>query len=274
MRWLVLAGEIEDYGATPDPWQAFRSVLVERGDWVAGFVREQRIQTNEVQRCFALLPLFLTVARQAGRPLDLLELGASAGFNLLWDRYRYRYRAGVWGRADAPLELSGEEEVAVPAELLGVDVEVRRRRGIDLAPVDATDEHGLRLLLSFVRDEQVQRRIRLAAAVLADDPPELIRGDYLELLPTVLAGRDDETLTVAFQTLSTVYLTDEQRASVRATIDEAGAAGPLAWISTPTPEEHGERRGDYPLELALWPGGGRRIAARMDVRGERLVWIG
>ena len=29
--------------------------------------------------------------------IDLLEVGSSAGLNLLWDRYRYRYDAGIWG---------------------------------------------------------------------------------------------------------------------------------------------------------------------------------
>jgi hypothetical protein len=77
-----------------------------------------------------------------------------------------------------------------------------------------------------------------------------------------------------FQTLSTVYLSDEERGRLREIVDAAGEEGPLAWVSTPTPEEHGQRRGDYPLELAMWPGGERRIVARMNVRGEWLEWVG
>ncbi len=57
------------------------------------------MQTNEVQRSWALLPAFLTVAD--GRPLDLLELGPSAGLNLLWDRYATATRTGTWGQGDA-----------------------------------------------------------------------------------------------------------------------------------------------------------------------------
>lgn len=71
-----------------------------------------------------------------------------------------------------------------------------------------------------------------------------------------------------------MYLSDEQRARLAEIVEDARRDGPLAWISTPTPEEHGERRGDYPLELAVWPRLGRRIVARMDVRGEQLEWIG
>ena len=54
------------------------------------------MQTNEVQRSWALLPAFLSLAD--GRPFDLLELGPIAGLNLLWDRYSYRYLTGVVGR--------------------------------------------------------------------------------------------------------------------------------------------------------------------------------
>ena len=38
--------------------------------WIARFVREQGVQTNEVQRCFGLLPAFLAVADR--RPLDVI----------------------------------------------------------------------------------------------------------------------------------------------------------------------------------------------------------
>jgi hypothetical protein len=272
-RWLALSGEVDDFEVASDPWSAFRSVLDGHAAWLARFVREHPVQTNEVQRCWVLLPIFLTVARLAGRPLDLVELGTSAGLNLLWDRYGYRYEGGAWGDAESPLQLAGEERSAVPGELLRGEVEVRRRLGIDLDPVDVTTEDGLRLLDTFVREDGYRGRLRRAAEVVRREPPELVRGDYLDLLPGVLAERSDDALTVVFQTISTVYLSDDERARLRDIVDAAGADGPLAWISTPTPEEHGERRGDYPLELAVWPGGERSIVARMNVRGEWLEWV-
>jgi hypothetical protein len=275
VRWLVLAGEADDYAAAPDAWGAFASLLRERGDWIARFVREQPVQTNEVQRCFALLPLFLMVARATSRPLDLLELGPSAGLNLLWDRYRYRYRAGTWGPERAGLELRGEERAQVPGWLLRQGVEVYRRRGIDLNPIDVGSDDDVRLLYAFASvDDDVRFRLRRAVQLARDEPPQLLRGNYLELLPQLLAKRDDAALTVVFQTHSTIYLPVEERKRLRTLIDAAAQSAPLAWISTPTPEEHGDRRGDYPLELALLPDGERRIVARTDVRGDWLDWLG
>jgi hypothetical protein len=270
--YLVLDRRAPDYRGGGDEWPAFRAVLGAHVDFVGRFVREQPIQTNEPQRCWALLPLFLTVARAVGRPLDLLDLGAAAGFNLLWDRYRYEYEAGGWGASSSPLVLRGEERTPFPADLLQTDVVVRRRLGVDLSPVDATTDQGLKLLACFTVDEARRERMRLAADVLRQEPPELIRGDYVEVLPELLRERDEGALTVVFQTISTIYLPLASRERVRAIVDDAARNGPLAWISTPTPEEHGLRGRQYPLELAIWPTGERHLVAEMSNGGDWLDW--
>jgi hypothetical protein len=66
-------------------------------------------QTNEVRRSLCLVGGFLTVAKRAGLPLRCLEIGASAGLNMNWDRYRYEFGDGAsWGGPDSPLHLAGE----------------------------------------------------------------------------------------------------------------------------------------------------------------------
>ncbi len=94
------------------------------------------------------------------------------------------------------------------------------------------------------------------------------------MLPALLDERSDAALTIVFQTISTIYLSLEDRVQLRELIDAAGREGPLAWISTPTPEEHGLRGAEYPLELAVWPGGKRRLVAQMANGGEWLEWWG
>ena len=56
-------------------------------------------QTNEVGRCTGLLPGLCHIAAQYGwqEPLSLLDLGTSAGLNLLFDDYAYTYRAAEGG---------------------------------------------------------------------------------------------------------------------------------------------------------------------------------
>src|SRR5579871_5602476 len=47
------------------------------------------VQTNDVERSYALMPGFLEVVRHTGLPLRLLEIGASAGLNLRWDHFPF-----------------------------------------------------------------------------------------------------------------------------------------------------------------------------------------
>src|ERR1044071_2279381 len=78
------------------------------------------VQTNEVGRCAGLLFGFAAVGAETGLPLRLLEVGASAGLNLRWDRYRYRASGFSWGPEDSPvaldLQLEGKPPPALPVE--------------------------------------------------------------------------------------------------------------------------------------------------------------
>lgn len=266
LHYLVLSGE-----AT---WDDVRVALERHRDFLRRFVADHGVQTNEVQRCWMLLPCFLELARRMGaRTLDLIELGSSAGLLLYWDRYGYRYREGEWGTNGALLELAGEERRAVPRSLLEERPTVRGRVGIDLEPVDVTTDEGLRLLSSFVWADQRERldRLRAAADALRCDPPQLVRGDFVDLLPDLLARRRDDGLTVVLQVASSSYLTHEGRAQLAETLREAGARSPLALVSTGQP--HDGSHNYWGLALTLWPGGSREILANADFHGAWLEWL-
>jgi hypothetical protein len=210
-------------------WDDVDAALDDQRDFLARWVQEQVVQTNEVQRSWALLPGFLTVSD--GRPFDLLELGPSAGLNLMWDRYRYSYSTGTWGTG--ALELTGNDRVPPPAELLHRNVSVSRRRGIDLNPVDVTTEHGARLLEAFVWADQTARldRVRRAIAVTREDAPQLMKGDYVESLPALLADRREGTQLVVFQTASTMYLDRTAMERLREALHHAARHEPLVYLT-------------------------------------------
>ena len=262
LHYLVLGGE----ASWDDP-------LAEHREFLREFVTTQGVQTNEVQRSWVLLPLLLRIAQRTGaQTFDLVELGPAAGLNLLWDRYRYRFEAGEWGREDALLSFGGEERRPVSAELLGLEPEVRGRIGIDRSPIDVTTEDGARLLRSFVWAGQEERMRRLDQAIEAvrAHPPELVRGDYVDELPEVLAAQPRDALTVVFQTASFGYIGDEGRARVRSVLEAAGEDRPLAFISTGKPRAPEEDC--WGLRLVYWPGGAREFAGHADFHGSWLQW--
>jgi hypothetical protein len=258
-----------------DPWSDPVPVLEQRREWLREFVDAHGVQTNEVQRSWLLLPCFLEVARRADvETFDLIELGSSAGFNLVWDRYCYRYEQGSWGSDDAVLELAGEERRLIPARLLERQPIVRQRRGIDLSPRDVSRPEDMLLLKSFVWADQHARLERFDRAVetLRDDPPELEQGDIVQRLPALLADRQPGALTVVFQTAVRGYIGQEDWRRMVVALDEAGRQFPLALISVSQPAA-GEHR-YWGIWLRLWPDGEKHLLAHAGFHGQWLEWLG
>lgn len=259
-------------------WDDFAAALDVHAGSLGRFVREQGVQTNETQRCVALVPAFLTLARETGLPLDLVELGPSAGLNLVFDGYRYRYAEGTFGDPLGRLTFDAAERRQVPAALLDTPLQVRSRRGIDLAPVQVTEPADVVLLHSFLWPGLDERVERLDAAIetfrAAPSRPELLRGDYVDLLPDLLAQRSANALTVVFQTASTGYLADDRYEELRRALEHASADGrPLAWVSSRRREERETDVGDaWELELRIWPEPARLVAL-VDFHGNWLDWV-
>jgi hypothetical protein len=251
VHYLVLVGKAS--------WDDVGAALDEHAAFLSRFAAEQDVQTNEVQRSWALLPAILSISD--GRPLDLLELGPAAGLNLVWDRYAY-----------GPLVLSGEDRVPPPAGLFATTAVVARRRGVDRNPIDVTTEEGSLLLQSFVWADQQERLARLRAAidVVRDSPPELIRGDYVRDLPELLSDREAGAQLVVYETSSTQYLDREQRTALHEALHHAGRDEALTFLTT----RSNAGTDYYTLEAISWPSGERRELEEFDFHGAWLRWLG
>jgi hypothetical protein len=276
---LVLSGRAPDLaavypgGARAGDVAALRAAVLASLDEQAAFLcafLEGPPQTNEVGRSAALLGGFLTVAAETGRPLSLLEIGASAGLNLLWDHYGYRLGAAGWGPEDAAVTLAPEWRGDLPP--LG-PVEVAARRGCDRAPVDPRDR--LRLL-AYVWADQATRRRRLEAALaqaarLGLTVEAADAGDWTRRqLETPAAGQ----ATVLYHSIVWQYLPAASRravvAAVRRAAGQANTEAPFAWLRMePLPGADCAA-----VTLTLWPGGRERRLARADYHGRWVDWLG
>jgi hypothetical protein len=259
-----------------DPWPAFRQALAEHGDEIRSLL-DLPCQTNEVGRSVALLGGFLLVARETGLPLALAEIGASAGLNLRWDRYRYKTVGSSWGDPHSPVVFPDAFADSHPR--FDVQVKVRERRGCDLAPLDPSSPEDRLTLLSSVWADQLDRIRRLdgALAVAAKIPAVVDRTEATEWLARRLSDTRPGNATVVFHSIVEVYLAPEHRARIRELLEDAGAratrTAPLAWLRF-------EHAWDSPLglecevTLTRWPGGARRVLATALPHGPPVRWVG
>lgn len=186
--------------ATGDPVTLFAAFCRDHREELIEIVSTRTVQTNEVRRCTALLPAFGWVARQTQSPLALIEIGSSAGLNLVFDRYRYDYGNGlVAGDPRAVVTLSTELRGGrdLPVDPFPTVV---WRRGIDLHPVDVTDPDAVDWLRALLWPEQSERmeRFEAAVAVARTDPPTLVAGDAIDVIGEITTSVPDEATLIVF----------------------------------------------------------------------------
>jgi hypothetical protein len=201
-------------------WPIFRKALIDEADHIRALTRGG-CQTNEVGRSAALLGGFLEVAHRTGLPLRILELGASAGLNLRWDRYRYESADGAWGEPSSPVRF---DHAFVTAPPLNRAAEVAERIGCDLHPIDPASEDGSLTLRAFVWADQLARMGLLDGAlqVASSFPAPVERSDAASFLRRELARRNEHLSTVVYHSVFIQYVGAEEREEIRAEIDRAG----------------------------------------------------
>ena len=257
--------------AEGDPWPAFSSVLEEHRDEVIGSL-SRPVQTNEVGRAAALACGFLTIAKELGLPLRILETGASAGLNLRWDRFNYEARGEKWGPEDSPVRLCDfNSETALPFDVRTTVVE---RSGCDINPLDVTTDEGRLTLLSYVWADQVQR-IRLlkgAMEIAAEVPAPLEKSSAPPWLHEKLRELQEGTTTVVYHSIFFQYMSVDERIEFVNNIEAAGErateSAPLAWLSFEPGGEQAETR------LRIWPGGDERVIATSSFHGAAVRFLG
>lgn len=237
-----LAVHYATVGGTAPPsgaWPAARRVLSTHTTLVRELVALP-CQTNEVGRAVPLLIGLLTVARRTGSELRLLEIGASAGLNLLVDQFRYGQR---YGPADSPCLLPDPGVDVDGAELRIVD-----RGGCDPAPLDPTSRKGRLGLSASIWGDQPERfgRLQGALAVAAQYRVPVERAgaaDWLHRQLSPTRRRPAVPASVVWHSIVRTYLDPAEWTQVERLTAQAGV-----WRLSYEPDPEGNPQG-VPLRL-------------------------
>jgi hypothetical protein len=249
-------------------------VLREWDDWLYPWL-DNPPQTNEVGRSGALVAGLMVAAKHFNMPIELFEIGASAGLNLNLDRFHYDLGGLEIGPADSPVRLKPEWRGAPPQ---GEWPRIRSRIGVDQNPLDISDDAVAQQLLAYCWPDQQERLTRLEAAIeLARAfPPEVESGDAADWIEAKLAEpQAEQSARIVMHSVFWQYVPAPSQDRIAAAIMEAGsranASTPLGWLSfEPDPGTLGPMQ----LRLKIWPEGQELHLATCHPHGATINWIG
>ena len=226
---------------------AFADFCGQHRDALLAALGERTTQTNEVGRCAALRLVLADLDRR--QPIALIDVGCSAGLNLLVDRYRYTYRLPD-GTAHAIGSESRDSQVEIHSEFDsgdGRDAAARFDRaampvivdrvGIDLAPLDIRNARDARWLRACVWPSDLERHARLAGAIaLAHGATlDLHRGDAIDLLPAIVGAIGGAVRPVMFHSWVVSYFDRAMRTRFAEAMQALVIERDGVWISAEAP---------------------------------------
>ncbi len=265
--------------ADEDPFPHFRDFALAHREEIVLLVEARVVNTNEVGRTSVLHAGFRVVAAEAGEPLGLIEIGPSAGLNMIWDRYGVRYlRDGtpaVEIAPDAPLVLECELRGAANPPASPTPA-VASRVGLELNPVDLTTAEDRAWLRALIWPDQVERLRRLERAMALFDAacPEIRGGNALALLPEAICAIPENVPVCVYHTIVAYQFGQKGRQALDDILTVAGLRRPVWRLALEAEAQDGAWRNW--LTLSRYRDGtveSRRLA-ESHPHGTWIEWLG
>ncbi|MDB5715507.1 MAG: hypothetical protein JWO15_2904 [Sphingomonadales bacterium] len=258
-------------GEITDDVAAVRSALSDHDDEINRWL-DGPPQTNEAARSATFMAALLVLADRFGHEFELLEIGSSAGLNLLIDRYRYDLGGVLVGPPNSSVVITPEWKGPPPPD---APVRIKSVRGVDIAPIDVRDKAAAEHLLAYVWVDQKERfaRAEAAIALIQADYPALERGDAADFVEQRLREPQAVNSTrILMHSIVWQYLPAETQQRITAAMGLAGAAAtterPLAWIAFEADRELKQ----HTVRLRIWPGDIDAVVAIAHPHASWIVW--
>ncbi|MEQ1495611.1 MAG: DUF2332 domain-containing protein [Novosphingobium sp.] len=233
-------------------------------------------QTNEAGRSANFIAAMLWLTDRGLPPrFECLEIGSSAGINLMLDRYHYDLGGVQVGPEPGAIRFQPEWQGDPPPDR---KFEIISTKGCDVAPVDLTDPAQALRLRAYIWPEHTVRFERMDAAIAeaTKSAPDLLRMNAADFVEAELAKPQAAgTTRMLMHSIVWQYVPEDQQARVTAAMEAAGAQAapdrPLAWVSL----EANRVLHIHEMTVRFWPGGDEpALVTRAHPHGAWIGWGG
>lgn len=237
VHYLLLSGsqhELQEFypSITRDPrpfegsFLPFKDFCLHHREEIINLLQTRLVQTNEIRRCTYLYPSFCYIYGKVKKPLSLIEIGTSAGLQLLWDRYSYSYGTeDTYGDPDSSVHLTAQMRNGNVPGLSQNSPQVAWRMGIDLHVIDLSNKNDYLWLKSLIWSEHKERLelFERAVQLFNAHPVDLVEGDGVSLLPDVIEQVPTDSILCIFHTHVANQMSDDSKRKLIENVRVIGA---------------------------------------------------
>ncbi|MCH7970741.1 MAG: DUF2332 domain-containing protein, partial [Chloroflexi bacterium] len=266
-RWLLDRGEHPELlamypidfnsGHRTGSFSTFRQFVLGNRFEIERLVSTHRVQSNVVRRsAVLLLGLMKTAELLHRKPFTSIEIGASAGLTLQWRKYSYRFGDGPEiGDHGSIVHIESRTRGTVPFDGAPSLPDVVDNIGIEIDPVSVNDEEAMSWLRALIWPEHGDnRKLFDSALVIArSDPPKVIAGDALDVLPEILGHLPGGQPANIYHSHTLNQFSVESRDRLDEILARASTERPVTRLGF-----EGSRSGQSELKVVRYVGGEQR----------------
>jgi len=230
VHYLLLVEYYASYTALPlaneKAFPEFKRFVLEHENKIIHLLKNRLVQTNEVRRCSYLYPAIMHACDLINASeISLIEIGTSAGLNLLVDQFQYGYGdERHFGNESSDVLIESRFVGTWPSALKLIFPKVSQRIGLDLNIVDTTDKDASDWLCSLIWPEHHERKKLMKAALekAKELKSDLRVGDGFAMIQSIVEEIPDSSIPCIYHTHVANQISEEERVKMLDSVDEIG----------------------------------------------------
>lgn len=249
----------------------FKNFAIQHQDSIINILQSRLVQTNEVKRSAYLYPAIGLVSQlNNNQPICLIEIGASAGFNLCFDKYKYQVGDLHYGDTASDLLIHSEFKTQYPYSPIVDNFDIYKRIAIDLNIIDLKNADDQDWMQALIWPEHRARleQLKIASQITRNTEIQYLQGDAVELINELVLSIPKHIGICVYHTHVANQMSTGQREGLVKMVDQLGSRGNLYHLynNIDSPE----------LQLVHFPKGMRKhiTLAKTEGHGKWVEWSG
>jgi hypothetical protein len=213
------------------PFPIFKRFCIENKSEIKELISTRIVQTNVINRCAYLMPIFSKIIAEENRPTTIIDIGTSAGLTLNFDKYEYWYNGQ---------KIYGESTVITKSNIIGSPISkifpitqpILKVR-IDQNVIDPTDEDEIIWLKALIWTDQLERFISIEEALKLNALKDIIfiQAETIKDFEKVILEVDKTQNLIIYATHVLYQFSQEQKEEFYSMLERVGGERDFYFLS-------------------------------------------